>query len=213
MKPKLPIGMEESGRTEIGLRVPPVTRARGATASTKNAFIHPIQLSPVALALRNLLPGCGRWVFPLQPGLDRLILVIKIGHVHHQILNHKHVGQRRDSTGSRPSINLSQAGQPITAIDIHGTGPTDPFSARPPEGEGRIDLVLDLNKGVQNHGPTLFEVDLVVFELRLLRVARVPPVDLERLEIAAASLGLGLRLLSLSLRCMCAGNHEPRRRG
>lgn len=203
--------MEKSGRTEIGLRVPPVTRARSATARTKNAFIHPIQLSPIALALRNLLPGCWRWGFPLQPRLDRLILVIKVGHVHHQILNHKHMGQRRDSTGSGPYINLSQASQPITAVDIHSTGPTDPFPARPPEGEGRVDLVLDLNKSVQHHGPTLFEVDLVVFELRLLRVARVPAVDLESLEIATG-LGLGLRLLSLSLRCMGTGNHEPRRR-
>ena len=204
--------MEEGCRAKIGLRVPPVTGAGSATAGTQNAFVHPIQLSPIALGLRYLFPRGDRGSFPLQPRLNGLVLIIEVGHVHHQILNHKHMGKRRNGGGGRPiRINLSQASQAIAAVDVHGAGPTDPFPARPAEGQGWVDLILDLNQGVQHHGPTLLQVDVVIFELRLLGVVRVPSVDLEGLQ-AVSALRLGFHLLGLGLRCMGPAYHQFRRR-
>ncbi|TQD76805.1 hypothetical protein C1H46_037667 [Malus baccata] len=69
------------------------------------------------------------------------------------------------------------AGQAVAAVDVHGAGAADPFPARSPEGEGGVHLVLDLDEGVKHYGPALLEVDLVLLELQLLRVVRVPPVD------------------------------------
>ena len=91
-----PVGMEQSGRAKIRLRVPPIARARSATTSAENALIHPIKLSSILLTLQNLLPRNRRWSLPLQPRLNTLVLIVKIRHVHHQILYHKHMRQRRD---------------------------------------------------------------------------------------------------------------------
>jgi len=94
-----PIGVEQSGGAEIGLRVPPVTGAGCATAGAEYALVHPIQLSPILLTLQILFPRQRGWVLSLQPWLNALILIIKVGHVHHQILHHEHVRQRCDRRG------------------------------------------------------------------------------------------------------------------
>lgn len=174
-----PIGVEQGGGAQIRLRVPPVAGAGCATAGTQYALVHPIQLSPILLALANLFPGLSRRALPLQPRLYALVLIVEVGHVHHQVLYHKHVRQRRyrrRSDGRRRRY-LRQASEPVAAVDVHGAGAADPFAARSTEGEGGVHLVLDLNEGVEHHGPTLLEVDLVLTELRLLRVFWVPPVD------------------------------------
>ncbi|KAM2386965.1 hypothetical protein ACFX1X_039372 [Malus domestica] len=72
---------------------------------------------------------------------------------------------------------LRQAGQAVVAVYVHGAGAADPFPARSSKGEGGVHLVLDLGEGVKHYGPALLEVDLVLLELQLLRVVRVPPVD------------------------------------
>lgn len=204
--------MKQSSWSQVRLRVPPVTGARGAAASAQYALIHPVQLRPVLLALQDLLPGRGWRALPLQPRLDALVLVVEVGHVHDQVLDDEHVRQRRDRRGG-PVGDLGEAGEAVAAVDVHGAGPADALAAGPPEGEGRIDLVLDLDEGVEDHGAALPEVDLVVLELRLRGVVRGPPVDREGLEVGGG-LGPGLDLLRLRLRLarVAPGEEEAGRR-
>lgn len=191
-----PVGVKQSSRSQVRLRVPPVTGARGAAAGAQYALVHPVQLRPVLLALQDLLPGLGRRVLPLQPRLDALVLVVEVGHVDDEVLDDEHVRQRGDGRGVGPVGDLGEAGEAVAAVDVHGAGAADALAAGAAEGEGRVDLVLDLDEGVEHHGPALLEVDLVVFELRLRGAVRGPPVDREGLE-AGGGLGLGLDLLRL----------------
>lgn len=174
--------MEQGGGSEIGFGVPPVARTGCATAGAQNALVHPIQLFAVLLALQDLLPWHRRRVLPLEPGFDALILVVEVGHVHDQVLDHEHVRQRRYGGGCRRRRNLGETSEAVAAINVHRAGAADPLAAGAAEGEGRVDLVLDLDERVQDHRPALLQVDLVVLQLRLRRVLRVPPVDLERLH-------------------------------
>ncbi|RYR16416.1 hypothetical protein Ahy_B04g073431 [Arachis hypogaea] len=201
--PVLPVSVEQRSRSQIRFRVPPVTRAGCATAGTQYTLIHPIKLGAVLLALKDLLPGHRRWVLPLQPRLNALVLVIEISHIYHQILYHEHMRQRRDCrhVGRR---DLRQACEAVATVDVHCARTTDPLPARPAEREGWVNLVLDFDEGVEHHGPALLQVDFVVLQLRLRRAVRIPTVDLERLHRGGAA-GLGIDLLGFRLRCEADG--------
>lgn len=78
---------------------------------------------------------------------------------------------------------LTQAGQRVHAIDVHGAATTDTLSATPAEGQSRIQLVLDAHQGVEHHGSGLVEVESVGLHARLFgRGVGVPAVNLEGLE-------------------------------
>lgn len=70
------------------------------------------------------------------------------------------------------------------AVNVHGAAAANTLTATPAERQGRIELVLDADKGIQHHGASLVEVDGVALHARLLggRVG-VPAVDLERLHL------------------------------
>lgn len=56
----------------------------------------------------------------LQIRLDGFVLSIKVAHVHYQVLDHKHVGQRGNLGDlGRVPIYFGQACQTISTIDIH----------------------------------------------------------------------------------------------
>ena len=42
-------------------------------------------------------------------------------------------------------LSRTQAGESINAIDVHGAASTDPLSAATAEGQGWVDVVLDLD--------------------------------------------------------------------
>lgn len=46
------------------------------------------------------------------------------------------------------------AGKSVHATNVHAAGATDALPAGPTEGQGRVDLILDLQQGVQHHGTT-----------------------------------------------------------
>lgn len=198
--------MEESGGAKIRLRVPPVTRTGCATTGAKNALIHPIEFRSIGFALQNLLAGGRRRGLSLQPWLNRLVLVVKVGHVDHQILDHEHVWQRRYHR-IRPGRDLRKASQPILAVNVHRAWPADALPARPTESQRRVDLVLYLDQGVQHHRPTLLQINLVLLQLRLLRVVWAPPVNLELLNVRAR------RLLGIDLGSVGSCQSQLRRRG
>jgi len=77
----------------------------------------------------------------------------------------------------------TQAGKGVGAVDVHGTAAANALTATTAEGQGRVQLVLDAQQGVQNHGAGLVKVKGVALHARLLgRLVRVPAVDLEGLE-------------------------------
>lgn len=55
-------------------------------------------------------------------------------------------------------LERTQAGQRVAPLDVHGTAPTDTLSATPPERQRWVDLVLDPDQCIQDHGPRLVQV-------------------------------------------------------
>lgn len=141
----------------------------------------------------------------LEVRLDRLVLLVEESQVGDQVLDDVGVRQRvnarllggfgRDAAWtilvllfrSRTSCTdrrHTQAGQSVDTVNVHGTATTDTLTAGSAEGQGRVQLVLYPDEGVQDHGAGLVEVELVVLHGGLLaRLVRVPAVDLEGLHV------------------------------
>lgn len=87
---------------------------------------------------------------------------------------------------ARVPVDAAETGEGVLAINVHGTRPTDTLSARAPESESGVYLVLDLDEGIEHlratrvsegkaracmgtcHGSGLVEVDGVGLEGRFL---------------------------------------------
>lgn len=191
--------MEERSGAEILLGVPPVARAGRATTGAENTLVHAVELGPILLTLENLF-SIGRGCLSLEPGFDALVLIIKIGHVDHQVFDDEHVRQGRDGGGGvGGGVDLGEAGEAVAAVDVHGTGSADALSAGAPEGERGVCLVLDLDQGVEHHGPALLCVYRIVLQPGLLYVLRIPSIDRKSLR---------LRCLRLCCRRSRAGREE-----
>src|SRR3546814_7134331 len=68
-------------------------------------------------------------------------------------------------------------------VDIHRAGAADAFAAGAPEGQRRIDLVLDLDEGVEDHRAAAVEIHLEAVDARVGAVVRIPAVDPEGLGV------------------------------
>jgi hypothetical protein len=96
----------------------------------------------------------------------------------------------------------TQAGEGVLAVDVHGTASTDTLTATSPESKGRVELVLDADESVQDHGAGLVEVERVGLHAGLFgRLLGVPAVDGERLHARL--------LLLLGGRRLAHGSHRP----
>ena len=71
-----------------------------------------------------------------------------------EILDHEHVGQRTHRHGVRAGSDLGKAGKTVLAVDVHGARTANTLTARSSKSKGRVNLVLDLEKSIQNHGTT-----------------------------------------------------------
>lgn len=79
--------------------------------------------------------------------------------------------------------NLPDASQSVDSANVHGAGSTDSLSTGSAECQGGVNLILNLDQGIQHHGGALVQVDLVLLHTRfLLWLVWVPSVDGERLR-------------------------------
>ena len=190
-----PVRLQKDGRAQVLVLVPPVARARSTAASAKDALVQTVELGTVLNRLEVLLGGVRKRRLLLEPGLNRLVLLVEIVHVGHKILNHIHVRKRVDLDCNTPngalaqysekgmvrhtwatSLDVAEARKRVAAVDVHGARATDTLAARAAEGEGGVNLVLDLDKSVQDHRAALGQVNcerlktgLVIGNLGVLR--------------------------------------------
>src|SRR5882724_6177032 len=172
------VGLQQDRRAEIFVLVPPVARARGRAAEAQDALPLPIEFGTIfgrlaALAVRRRLVR-------LQPRLDQLVLRKQSGQIGDKVFQDRQVRQWRDSAGSLlQAVNRRETSEVVGAIDVHGARTTDAFAAGAPERQRRIDLVVDLDQGVEDHRPTMIEIDLVRIQYRIGALGRIPTIDPE----------------------------------
>lgn len=176
-----PVGLHDDGRSEVLVSVPPVARACGRTTRAQNALVHTVQLSAFlwSLEVRDL-PNVGVvHILLFEVRLDRLVLRVEVVHVRHKVLDDVHVWQWVDLARlARACVYLRDASERVAAVDVHRAGAADSLATRPPEGQRRVDLVLDLDQRVENHRAAAVEVKLKRLCVRLLsRLLRVVSVD------------------------------------
>ena len=148
----------------------------------QDAFPQTVQFYPVLRTLQAL--ALGRRGVDLQPGLDGGVLGIGLIEVGHQILHHRHMGQRIDLHLLLHFADVFGAGQRVCAVDVHGARAANTLAAGTPEGQGRIDIILDLDERIQDHGPAFIDIDLVAVDSRCFVVIGIPAIDLKGLHIA-----------------------------
>ena len=174
------VGLHQDGWSQVGVGIPPITGTGSRTARTENTFVHTIQLGTVLACLQEfslafLLGSTG-----LQPGLDALVLFVKVGHVRDQVFQHKHVWKRVDFGSFGLGINVTEASQCIGSINIHGTGSADSFAARSSKSQCRILFALDFDERIQDHGSAVVDIHGVSAQVRCLHgILGVPTVNFE----------------------------------
>mmetsp|Transcript_36413 Transcript_36413/g.114130 ORF Transcript_36413/g.114130 Transcript_36413/m.114130 type:complete len:295 (-) Transcript_36413:144-1028(-) len=195
-----PEGLHEHGRPEVGVRVPPVARAGGGAARAEDALVHAVELLAVLARLQVLAGALVRLerlraLRLVQPRLDGAVLVVEVGEVRHEVLDDVHVRQRVNLGRLRRPVDVAQAGERVPAVDVHRAAAADALAAAPPEGQARVLLVLDLQQCVEYHGPAVVQVNRVRHHVRFLLLLRVPPVDLEVLQVRPGVAALELEAL------------------
>ena len=87
-----PIALQQHRRPKVFLAVPPVGRAGGRAAGTENALVQPVQLLALLFRLQVFFSvRCWRRV--LQVRLDRLVLLVELREVRHDVLYDVGVGE------------------------------------------------------------------------------------------------------------------------
>ena len=81
------------------------------------------------------------------------------------------------------TISLTQAGQGIDSINVHRTTTTDTLATGAAKGQGRVNLILDSNQGIQHHGSRLFEIESIGLHLWFDGwIVWRPSIDVESLD-------------------------------
>lgn len=116
--------------------------------------------------------------------------------------------QRIDLDGALDVVHTLGAGKRVRAIDIHGAGTANAFTARTAQRQRRVDLVLDIEQTVQNHRTTIVTIDIIGIDTRIFVVIRRPAIDAEFRDTGGAiRTGPGLALLHTGILGKCEFNH------
>src|SRR5690606_19825873 len=87
-------GLQQPGRADIFLRVPPPGRTLRGTAAAEDAFVQAIEPGTLCGRLQALDARC--WLIVDQPGLDTFVLLEEQALAHNQVAYHRHAGQWPD---------------------------------------------------------------------------------------------------------------------
>jgi len=153
------VSLHQDGRSKVLIRVPPVRRARCRAAGAENALVETIQLLAILNRLQVLALGLGGLL--LQEGLNRLVLGVELGQIGNKILDNVGVGQGINLGGLAINLNLANTGEGVGTANVHGAGTANTLTAGATEGEGGVDLVLDLDEGIEDHGAAVVHVNLI----------------------------------------------------
>lgn len=83
-------------------------------------------------------------------------------HVSDKILKHKHEHKWRNCRFFHVLFwNSAETGKMMSSVNIHGTGATNTLTAASSERESGVDLVLNFNESVQEHGSALLSVNVI----------------------------------------------------
>jgi hypothetical protein len=81
--------------------------------------------------------------------------------MHHRNVKKLTVGQGVDLGGLAVDLDLANTGEGVGTANVHGAGTANTLAAGATEGEGGVDLVLDLDQGIEDHGAAVVHVDLI----------------------------------------------------
>lgn len=167
------VSLHQNSGAEVSILVPPVRRARSRAAGTQNALVQAIKVAALFRALQIFLT-LRRGAGSLQVWLNAAVLLVELGHIGNEVFDDVHVRQRVDVARAGITVNTAETGKGVDAVNVHGAATTNTLAARAAEGQGRVNLVLDLQKGVENHGARLVQIDIVGLHPGLLsRILRV----------------------------------------
>ena len=114
-----------------------------------------------------------------------------MGQVRDQVLDHVHVRQRVDRhLGLAAITDGLGAGQGVGAVDVHRARTADALAAGAAESQGRVDLVLDVDQGVQQHRPVIVGRHLIDVPARGGVHFGIIAIDLVGLDVLGAGRGL-----------------------
>jgi len=189
------VRLHKDCRAQVVLRIPPVRGAGGHAARTQNALIHAVELGPVSNGLkvfpdtttfralaREDFATC--WSVALQPGLNGLVLIVEVCEIRHKILDDIRVWERLNLDCLWAWLDVHQASKAILTLDVHGTGTANALAAGAPESKCGVNLVFDLDEGIENHRTTCVKIDFVFLHEWLGLLFWVVPVNLEFLHVA-----------------------------
>ena len=71
------------------------------------------------------------------------------------------VGQGVNLGGLAVDVDLANTGQGVGTANVHSAGTANTLTARATEGQGGVDLVLDLDQGIKDHGAAVVHVDFI----------------------------------------------------
>jgi hypothetical protein len=185
------VGLHEHSRSQVVLRMPPVAGASRLAACAQDALVQTVQEFSILNRLCVLHINVLLLRLSLQEWLDLLVLGIEVRHVDDEVLEHEHEHEWGDHTLLIVVLgHTTKTGQVMTTIDVHGAGTADALTARSAEGKSRVDLVLDLDQGVQEHGSAIVHINVVghVFGT-ILGVAWVASIDVDPLHVFLLLIG------------------------
>jgi len=179
------IGLQQHRRPQVLIAVPPVRGTAGGAAGAEDALVEAVKPLPVLDGLK-IFTTHGRRILLQQIRLNAPVLFPEVAQIlerkillksinirpliyRDKIAHNVHVRQRVNLR--LPFIlrlNLTQARQRILPIDVHGTRPTNALSAGSPECQRRIQFIFDFHQGIQNHGTTSVQINLVLLQPRFL---------------------------------------------